>query len=135
MFVRALLLFTATLLLIVAISSVVAPRDLRTGHGAAAVAAAANNKTPPPRPGDTRELTFRAPRKKPFVANVGDIIHVRASIDADDVVEFPDLGIDATVSPGVPAIFDVVAENSGRFLLKLRYSGRTIGVLEVKPAS
>ncbi|HEX6390159.1 MAG TPA: hypothetical protein VFZ89_11940 [Solirubrobacteraceae bacterium] len=135
MFVRALLLFTATLLLIAAISSVVAPRELRSGHGAAALSAAANNKTPPPRPGDARVLTLKAPRSKPLVANVGDVIRVQASAEAQDVAEFPDLGMDSTVSPGIPAQFDVIADRPGTFPLKLRYSGKRIGVLEVKPAS
>jgi hypothetical protein len=135
MFVRALLLFTATLLLITAIASVLSPRTLRTGHGAAAVAAAANNKTPPPAPGDIRELTFKVPRTKPLVATVGDIVHVQATVDADEVVEFPELGMDATVSPDVPAQFDVIADRAGTFPLQLRYSGKRIGVLEVKPAS
>lgn len=135
MFVRTLLLVLATFLLIAAVSSVISPRELSTGHGAAAVGAAANNKTPPPGPGDIRERTLKAPRSKPLVANVGDIVHVLATAKADDVVEFPELGMDATVSPEVPAQFDVIADRPGRFALKLRYSGKTIGELEVKPAS
>jgi hypothetical protein len=135
MFARALLLFLATLLLVAAISSVVSPRQLSSGHGAAALSAAAANRTPPPGPGDVREHTLVAPRKRPLVASVGDVIHVEAAIDAQDVAEFPDLGIDAAVSPQAPAVFDVVADRPGRFLLKLRYSGAEIGVLEVKPVS
>ena len=135
MFVRALLFFTATLLLISALSSVFAPRQLRSGNGAAALSAAANNKTPPPGPGDIRERTFKAPRTKPLIANVGDIVHVQATAKTDDVVEFPDLGLDATVSPDVPAQFDVIADRAGTFALKLRYRDKQIGVLEVRPAS
>jgi hypothetical protein len=135
MFVRALLLFTATLLLVTAISSVVAPRQLRSGHGASALSAAAKNPTPPPGPGDIRERTLKAPRTKPLVAHLGDIVHVEATVNADDVVEFPDLGMDATVSPDVPAQFDIVADRTGRFPLKLRYSGKKIGELKVKNAS
>jgi hypothetical protein len=135
MFVRALLLVTATLLLVTAISSVITPRELRSGHGAAALSAAANNTTPPPGPGDVREHTLEAPSRKPLVANVGDLIQVQAALDTEDVVEFPDLGMDATVSPGAPAQFDVIADPPGEFPLKLKYAGKTIGELEVKPAS
>jgi hypothetical protein len=135
MFLRALLLFTATLLLVAAISSVIAPRQLRSGHGAAALSAAAANKTPPRGPGDVREHTLKAPRVKPLVVTLGDVVHVDAALPTDDVVEFADLGTEASVSKGVPAVFDVVADRPGRFPLKLRYSGKQIGELEVKPAS
>jgi len=135
MFVRTLLLFTATVLLIAAISSAVSPRELRTGHGAAALGAAAANKTPPPAPGNVREHTLRVPRGKPFVVNAGDIVHVRAAVDADDVVEIADLGMEGTVSPGIPALFDVIPDRPGSFPLTLRYSGKHVGELVVKPAS
>ncbi|MEY2571613.1 MAG: hypothetical protein QOE63_1963 [Acidimicrobiaceae bacterium] len=135
MFARALLLFLATLLLVAAISSVISPRQLRSGHGAAALSAAASNPTPPPGPGDIRERTLTAPRKRPLVAHVGDVIHVEAAVNADDIAEFSALGMDASVSPGAPAIFDVIADRPGTFPLTLRYSGKQIGTLKVKPAS
>ncbi len=135
MFVRALLLFTATVLLIAAVSSAVSPRELRTGRGAAALSAAAANKTPPPGPGDVRERTLEVPSKKPLVVHVGDIVHVQAAVKADDVVEISDLGMEGTVTPDVPAEFDVIPDRTGRFAVTLRYSGQRIGLLVVKPAS
>ncbi len=132
MFVRALLLFAATLLLITAVSSVIAPRQLHSGHGAAALSAAARNPTPPPGPGDVREFTLKAPRARPLVVGVGDVVHVEASARSEDVAEFSDLGVDSPVSPGFPATFDVIADSPGTFPLTLRYSGRKIAELRVE---
>jgi hypothetical protein len=136
MFARSLLLLTALLLLIAAVSSVLAPRELRSGRGASSLGAAAANPAPPPGPGDTRELTFRLPGgKAELTADIGDIVHVQAAAETDDVVEIADLGISAPVSPGVPAAFDVIPDHAGRFPVTLRYSGRRIGVLEVQPVA
>lgn len=136
MFARSLLLLTALLLLIAAVSSVLAPRELRSGRGASSLGAAASNPSPPPGPGDTRELSFRLPGKDAELrVGVGDIVHVRAAAETDDVVEITDLGISSPVSPGVPARFDVVPDHAGTFPVTLRYSGRRIGTLVVKPVA
>lgn len=136
MLVRSLLLLTALLLLVAAISSVLAPRELRSGRGASSLGAAARNAAPPAGPGDVRETTLTLPAGKDAApVQVGDVVHVTAKAEADDVVELADLGIDVPVSPGAPATFDVIADRPGVFPVVLRYSGTRIGTLEVQPAS
>jgi len=122
MFVRSLLLITAMLLLIAAVSSVVAPRELRSGRGASSLGAAASNPRPPAAPGEVREETMRLPADKKLTVRVG-------------VVDIPELGVDGPVSPGIPATFDVITDLPGTFPIRLRYGEKTLGTLEVRPAA
>jgi len=135
MFVRSLLLITAMLLLIAAVSSVVAPRELRSGRGASSLGAAASNPRPPAAPGEVREETMRLPADKKLTVRVGDIVHIEASAETDDVVDIPELGVDGPVSPGIPATFDVITDLPGTFPIRLRYGEKTLGTLEVRPAA
>ncbi len=128
---RVLLLFVASLLLVTTLTSVLAPRELRRGTGAAALSAWAAD--PGPAAGAPREITVKLPRSAPIGARVGDAVTLVVRSEQDDQVRVEDLGYDAPVGPDTPAKLLVLANEPGSYPITLAYSGRWIGTLNVHP--
>jgi hypothetical protein len=128
---RVLLLVTATVLLLTAVSSVLAPRELRSGRAGATLGAAASNPSPPAAPGDTPTLVLRTPRVKPLTVGLGDVVSIVGRSETDDVLDVPAFGVDTPVGPQTPGDLLLVADQVGRFPVVLRYSQRRVGTLVV----
>lgn len=129
MIVRALVTLFATLLLIGALSSILAPRELRSGRGAQSLAADAARADEPP--AAALPVTASVPSKAPIEARLGEVVTIDATSATDDLVDLPDLGIDAPVGPDLPAQLQLVADTPGTFPIVLRYSGKRVGTLVV----
>jgi hypothetical protein len=128
---RSILLFVALLLLIAALASVIAPRESKVAGPSATqtphVAAA-----PPP---SARTVTGHLPADRTIDATVGDIVELIVTADHPDQVQIFDLGLRAPVEADLPGMLQFVADEPGRFAVTLRYSGRRVGVLVVRPAA
>lgn len=131
MIARALLTLFAVLLLLGAVSSLFAPRELRAGNGAAALGAAAANSAEPTAGQVTQRVAGHVPDAEPIRARLGDVVRIEAKVEADDVVVVDDLGITTPVTAGIPALIELVATQAGSFPITLRYSGKEIGTLVV----
>lgn len=81
------------------------------------------------------EATGELPADETVRAKVGDVVVLRVRASAPDVVRIDALGLDADLSPALPARMEFVATHEGRFPVVLEQSGRRIGTLVVTGAA
>src|SRR4051795_12151143 len=120
---RRILLFIVLLLVIAAVSSAVAPREQRLPRA-----------EPEPRPaGPPAEVVQGAlPGRRQIRARVGEIVRIRVTHGAQDMVEIASLGVSEPVEAGVPAELEFDADRAGRFPITLRDAARRIGTVDVR---
>jgi hypothetical protein len=121
---RRIVLFCLLLVVIGAIASATVPRERR---------APAENPFPPAAAGPPADVVDgRLPSTKEIRAEVGDVLELDVSHDAEDVVQIPTLGVSDPVGPGTDGRLVFDADRPGRFAVTLRDAGRRIGTIEVK---
>ncbi len=64
-------------------------------------------------------------------ARVGDVVRLLVSAPSADVVELSNLAVEEPVDAGQPAELVFVADRAGRFRVRLREAGESIGTLRV----
>jgi hypothetical protein len=116
------LLIPAVLLLIV-ISAVSATNSNDTAPDAPT--------TPAPPAAPAPEVKATLPRTAPLHASVGDVVRLTVKAPADDTVALDELGVEAPVDEGVAAQVVFVADRAGRFPVRLRDAGESIGTVVV----
>jgi hypothetical protein len=125
---RRLLILLAVLLGLTALAAGLAPRRSAQDAGAPPAAQAT---LPPAAP---VKRTLDAERSDQRVrARVGQPVAIAVQSDAIDSVSLEDYGA-KPVEPGLPALFDLLADTPGRYAIELVDARRTIGTLEVLPA-
>ena len=124
MLLRRLLLLVAVLFMIAAIASAIAPRP-ETGPAPLAPTPA------PPAAIATPRVTGHLPADGVVRADVGDVVDLSVTAEAEDTVQIVALGLDAPVDPQTPARFELVADQPGRFPVTLQGAGTRLGMLEV----
>jgi hypothetical protein len=114
------LLFLAVLLIVGAsLVSAVEPRD----RGSTEAPIAGN----PPAP----VVEAALPADKEVRARVGDVIRLVVRAPSADTVELTTLGVEEPVDVNEPAEIVFVANQAGRFRVRLRDAGESIGTLRV----
>jgi hypothetical protein len=121
---RRLLLLA--LLLVVGASAVSAldPRDRGSDRVDPSIAAAA---AAPPAPVVEASL----PANKDVRAHVGDVVRLLVRAPSADMVQLTSLGVEQPVDAGAPAELTFVADRAGRFRVRLRDAGESVGTLRV----
>jgi hypothetical protein len=133
MLARRLLVLAAVLLALGAVAASLAPRDLRGPTTAPTLPAPAPAPPLAPRVGRDVALTVDASATRPGTVDATEGDHVRLTVraPAPDSVEIVALGKSQPVDPYSPAIFDFVADRSGRFPVTLLQSGRRVATLRI----
>jgi hypothetical protein len=122
---RRLILLAVLLVVGASVVSALEPRDHtsdRSSDPAIAAAAAA-----PPAP----VVEASMPADKDVRARVGDVVRLLVRAPAADVVQLPTLGVEAPVDANEPADLTFVADQPGRFRVRLRDAGEAVGTLRV----
>jgi hypothetical protein len=123
---RRALLLVAVLLLMVALVSSIAEQNRMPRPSPRGEAPVGSAQAKP------RIVRGRLPADHVVVARVGDIVKVEVMSDQPDEAQLIDLGIDTPTEPGFPGTLEFVAEESGRFAVTLRDSGKRVGVIEIR---
>jgi hypothetical protein len=118
---RRLLLLALLLVVGASLVSAVAPRERSPRE---AIDPAAAN---PPAP----VVEASMPSDKEVRARVGDVIRLLVRAPAADTVELANLGVEGPVDVNDPAELVFVADQAGRFRVRLRDAGEAIGTLRV----
>jgi hypothetical protein len=118
---RRLLLLALLLIVGASLVDAVEPRD--RGSREAVNPAAAN----PPAP----VVEASMPSDKDVRARMGDVVRLLVRAPAADVVQLTNLGVEAPVDASQPAELTFVANEVGRFRVRLRDAGEAIGTLRV----
>ena len=87
--------------------------------------------TPAPPAAPAPEVKATLPRTAPLHASVGDVVRLTVKAPADDTVALDELGVEAPVDEGVAAQVVFVADRAGRFPVRLRDAGESIGTVVV----
>jgi alpha-beta hydrolase superfamily lysophospholipase len=122
---RRLILLAVLLVVGASVVSALEPRDHtsdRSSDPAIAAAAAA-----PPAP----MVEASMPADKDVRARVGDVVRLLVRAPAADVVQLPTLGVEGPVDANRPADLTFVADRPGRFRVRLRDAGESIGTVRV----
>ena len=131
---RALVAFVVVFAIVTLIAAISAPREDDDSP-------ATTDPAPRAAPSTTVTVRFRHPVEgAPPVRLVrrGSHLAIRVEAGVAGDVEIPGLGLIQPVAPGTPAVFDVLANRTGRFDLSLRSvaAERTkLGTLEVANGS
>jgi hypothetical protein len=127
---RRVILFCVLLVVIGVVASATVPRD----KGAPVRRTLPAQAAPVP-PADAAIGRLPGPADRPLRvvrAQVGDVVQIDVTHDAEDVVEVPALGVAEPVEPGIDAQLVFDADQPGRFAVTLRDAGRRIGTIDVK---
>jgi hypothetical protein len=124
---RRVLLFCLLLVVIGAVASATVPRDDDT-----AVRDTLPAGTPLAPPADV--VKARLPAPGAVKAEVGDIVQLEVSHDAEDVVQVLSLGVSEPVERELDAQLVFDADRPGRFAVTLRDAGTRIGTVTVTQA-
>jgi hypothetical protein len=116
---RRLLLLAVLLIVGASLVSAVEPRDRRSSEAPIAGS--------PPAP----VVEASMPSDKDVRARVGDVVRLLVRAPAADVVQLTSLGVEAPVDANQPAELTFVADQAGRFRVRLRDAGEAIGTLRV----
>jgi hypothetical protein len=128
MLLRRMLLFASLLLVMGAIASAFTPRkDRATAPPRASAPAPAANTQP-------RRIEATLPADTPVRARVGDIVRLSVRAPGPEQVDIPDLGVSEPADTGVPAVFEIVTDQQGRYPVMLSLADKSVGVVEVQPA-
>jgi hypothetical protein len=122
---RRLLLFAVLLIVAASLVSAMAPRDRRVDDSPNAGAQAPASNPPAP------VVEASLPADKEVRARVGDVVRLLVRAPSADVVELANLAIERPVDPDQPAELLFVADRTGRFPVRLRDAGESIGTLRV----
>jgi hypothetical protein len=129
MLLRRLLLFAAALLLVAALASALAPREDTAGPQPTGSQPDVAPALPAP------VVRADLPRDRVVEAEVGDVVELQVTAAAPDQAEIPKLGVKAPADVGVPAQLTFVADQPGRFGVRLRFSGEKVGVIDIGDGS
>jgi hypothetical protein len=113
---RGWILIVGVVLLMAAVTASLAPAPQEGNDGGAEPVAPTVPGPDDPRPGKTREITLDA-AQDPVTEEVAHGTHVvlRLRVPAASQVAIPGLGLTAFAEPDTPAVFDLLAERTGRF--------------------
>jgi hypothetical protein len=121
---RRLILLAVLLVVGASLISALEPRDRTSVSSDPAIQAAA---AAPPAP----VVEASMPSDKDVRARVGDVVRLLVSAPSADVVQLASLGVEGPVDSNEPAQLVFVADQPGRFRVRLRDAGETIGTLRV----
>jgi hypothetical protein len=119
---RRLVLFAVLLVVGASLVSAMEPRNRSRDDSANAGPTASQ----PPAPVVEGSLPGKEVR-----ARVGDVVRLLVSAPSADVVELSSLAVEEPVDAGQPAELVFVADRAGRFRVRLRDAGESIGTLRV----
>jgi hypothetical protein len=122
---RRLLLFAVLLIVGASLVSAMAPRDRRVDDSPNAGAQPPASNPPAP------VVEASLPGDKEVRARVGDVVRLLVRAPSADVVELTNLAVEEPVDPDQPAELLFVADRAGRFPVRLRDAGESIGTLRV----
>ena len=138
---RRLLIVMLVLLFVSTLAAALVPpreRDEQTGSGTAAAPESQPATTPEEPGGRALAATVDADSKRVDVVplRVGDRLSLQIRYGKPDQVEIPAFGLISAVDPDAPALFDILAEQPGRFRVRLLRGRRAAAVIEVsKPGA
>ena len=122
---RRLLLFAVLLIVGASLVSALASRNRGDDDSPnAGVQAAASGP-----PASVVEASL--PGDKEVRARVGDVVRLLVSAPSSDIVELSTLAVEEPVDAGQPTELVFVADRAGRFHVRLRDAGESIGTLRV----
>jgi len=81
------------------------------------------------------EASFDAADPRTVAVEAADVVRVEVTSDEPATVELVGLDQIETVGPETPAVFDLLADEPGDYVVLLRESGRRAGTLRVTPAA
>jgi hypothetical protein len=125
---RRFLLFAALLVAATSVVSAVGTEQRRDGRDRRPQTA----PEAPPAASRAPVVAARLPRKGVVRARVGDVVRLTVRSRFSDTVELPELAVEGPVDQGVPARLTFVAEMPGRFVVRLRDAGESVGMLVVR---
>jgi hypothetical protein len=117
-------MFAVLLLVAASVVGATSSRPPRSGERAPNAGA-----TPTSPPASVVEITL--PGDRDVRARVGDVVRLTVRAPSSDIVELTDLALEQPVDPGVPAELVFVADQPGRFPVRLRDAGQAVGTLRV----
>lgn len=140
---RRLLIVMLVLLFVSTLAAALVPprdRDEQTGSGTASTPESQPATTTEEPSGRALAASVDADSKRVDVVplRVGDQLSLQVRYGKPDQVEIPAFGLISAVGPDAPALFDILAEDPGRFRVRLLQRGRSAAVIEVskgKPRS
>jgi len=121
---RRLILLAVLLVVGASLISALEPRDRKSASSDPAIQAAA--AAPP-----ASVVEASMPTNKDVRARIGDVVQLLVRAPSADVVQVPNLGVEGPVDANQPAQLVFVADQAGRFRVRLRDAGDTIGTLRV----
>ena len=121
---RRLILLAVLLVAGAAVVSAIQPGDRTSVSSDPAIQAAA---AAPPAP----VVEGSMPSEKDVRARVGDVVRLLVRAPSADVVQLLALGVEQPVDSNQPAQLVFVANQPGRFRVRLRDAGETVGTLRV----
>jgi hypothetical protein len=119
---RRLFLFAVLLIVGASLVSAMEPRDRRDDS---------RNAGPPASSPPAPVVEASLPTDKEVRARVGDVVRLLVRAPSADVVELSNLAVEEPVDAGQPAELVFVADRTGRFRVRLRDAGESIGTLRV----
>jgi hypothetical protein len=122
---RRFLLFAVLLLVAASVVSALTPRERRFGDRPS------DSAQPPPASRPAAVVEASLPGERNIRARVGDVVHLTVRAPSADIVEVADLALEQPVDADVPAQLVFVADQAGRFLIRLRDAGEAVGTLRV----
>ena len=117
---RACILIAAAVLLMAAVTASLMPAPREGTDDGGDAAPPATQPAPSRPPGDDRELEMDVARPATEEVARGTHVILRVSAPAAGEVTIPRLGLSGFVEPRTPAVFDLLAEETGRFDVLVR---------------
>jgi hypothetical protein len=112
---RGWILIVGAVLLMAAVTASLAPAPRETDDGRSDQPPPATRPPENRAPGAVRELAIDARRPATEEVARGTHVVLRVSVPSAGEVTVPGLGLTGFASPGTPAVFDLLAERTGRF--------------------
>jgi hypothetical protein len=122
---RRFLFFAVLLLVAVSVVSAMTPRERRIGD------TPSNQAQAPAASPPASVVEASLPGDRDIRARVGDVVRLTVRAPSADIVELADLALEQPVDAGVPAELVFVADQPGRFRIRLRDAGEAVGTLRV----
>jgi hypothetical protein len=131
---RGWILIVGAVLLMAAVTASLTPAP-REGDDGGEAPPATTQPAPGTAPGEARELRMDAARPATEEVARGTHVVLEVSVPRPGQVAIPRLGLTGFAHPGTPAVFDVLAERTGRYDVTLAPTGgepRRAGTLVVR---
>jgi hypothetical protein len=122
---RRFLLFAVLLLVAASLVSAMTPQERRSGNSPSSQVEA------PPASPPSSEIEATLPSTKEVRARVGDVVRLTVRAPSDDLVQVTELGLERSVDAGLPAELVFVADQPGRFRVRLRDAREAVGTLRI----